>query len=98
LPSLENLHQHFHSRPFSLLAIDVGEKKETVQKFVEERGLSFTFLLDQDTAVSSLYGVRSHPMKFLIDKEGRMIGVSLGYGEWDNKDMRSLMELLINSK
>lgn len=79
------------------MAIDVGESKETVLKFVEDRDLSFTFLLDEDSQVSAQYGVRSHPMKFLIDKQGNLIGISQGYKEWDSKEMISLIELLINS-
>ena len=97
MPSLEKLSQHFKGKPFSILAIDVGEEKETVLKFVEERNFSFTFLLDQDTEVSTRYGVRSHPMKFLIDKKGNLIGVSLGYGEWNTDDMKSIIQSLINS-
>lgn len=80
------------------MAINVGEKKETVLRFVKDRGLSFTFLLDKDSQVSAQYGVRSHPMKFLIDKQGNLIGTSRGYKEWDTVEMKSLIELLINSK
>ena len=97
MPSLEKLSQHFKDKPFSILAIDVGEEKETVLRFVEDRNLSFTFLLDQDTDVSSRYGVRSHPMKFLIDKGGQLIGVSLGYREWNTDDMKSIIQALISS-
>jgi peroxiredoxin len=96
LPSLENLHQNFKDKPFSLLAIDVGEKKETVLRFVEKNKLSFTFLLDKDGQVSAQYGVRSHPMKFLIDRNGKLIGVSRGYREWDTEAMKSLIQQLIN--
>ena len=79
------------------MAIDVGESKETVLRFVEERDLSLTFLLDKDSQVSAQYGVRSHPVKFLIDKQGNLIGISQGYKEWDTKEMKSLIELLIDS-
>lgn len=79
------------------MAIDVGESKETVLRFVENKDLSFTFLLDKDSQVSAQYGVRSHPMKFLIDKKGNLIGISQGYKEWDTTEMKSLIELLINS-
>lgn len=79
------------------MAIDVGESKETVLRFVKNKDLSFTFLLDKDSQVSAQYGVRSHPMKFLIDKKGNLIGISQGYKEWDTTEMKSLIELLINS-
>ena len=78
------------------MAIDVGEKKEKVLKFVEDRELSFTFLLDTDKQVSAQYGVRSHPMKFLINKNGELIGVYRGYREWDSDDMKSLVSALID--
>ena len=80
------------------MAIDVGEKKETVLNFVEARDLSFTFLLDEDTQVSAQYSVRSHPMKYLIDKNGNLIGIFYGYREWDSAEMKSLIELLLNSE
>jgi peroxiredoxin len=78
------------------LAIDVGEKKEKVLEFVEERDLSFTFLLDEDKQVSAQYGVRSHPMKFLINKNGELIGVSRGYREWDTAETKALIKLLMS--
>ena len=94
MPSLERLHRDFRDKPFSLLAIDVGENKETVLKFVEARGLSFQFLLDEDTEVSKRYGIRSHPMKFLIDKEGNLIGTAIGYREWNTEEMKQLIRIL----
>jgi peroxiredoxin len=94
LPSLERLHRDLKDRPFSLLAIDVGENKEKVLKFVEARGLSFQFLLDEDSQVSQQYGVRSHPMKFLINKEGNVIGAALGYREWNTEEMKQLIRIL----
>ena len=97
MPSLEKLSQHFKGEPFSILAITVGEKKETVLRFVKDRNLSFTFLLDEDEQVSASFGVRSHPMKFLIDKNGDLIGVAVGYGEWDTDDMKSIIKTLISS-
>jgi peroxiredoxin len=96
LPSLENLHQHFKDKNFTLLAVDVGEKKETVQRFVHDQGLSFRFLLDEDGQVSAEYGIRSHPMKFLIDKKGNIVGIAQGFREWDKEEMKSLVQLLIN--
>lgn len=97
MPSLERLHQDFKDKPFSLLAIDVGEKKETVLEFVEARGLSFQFLLDEDTQVSKRYGIRSHPMKFLINKEGNVIGTAIGYREWNTEEMKQLIQTLTES-
>lgn len=97
MPSLENLHLEFKNEPFKLLLIDVKEKKETVQRFIQKKSYSFRNLVDEDGRVSAQYGVRSHPMKFLVNKEGKLIGVARGYREWDTEEMKSLVRLLIDS-
>ncbi len=66
-----------------------------VQEFFRNKEMSFNSLLDIDGKVSRRYGVRSHPMKFLINAEGELIGTAEGYREWDTKDMKSLVGLLL---
>ncbi len=96
MPSLENLHHDYKDEPFVLLAINVQEKRNIVQEFTRSKGLSFRFLLDEDRQVSDLYDVRSHPMKFFIDAEGNLVGKALGYREWDNNKIKSLINLMID--
>jgi peroxiredoxin len=98
LPSLESLHQRFKGKPFTLIAIDIEEPKDTVLRFVRKHSLTFTNLLDTDGQVSMMYGVRSTPVKYLIDKEGNMVGAALGYKDWDQEDVHSLIRRLIDSK
>ncbi len=96
MPSLENLHQHFKNDEFELIAISVGENKEVVQTFIEQHGYSFVNLLDSDKAVSALYSIRSHPAKFLITGDGKLIGMAKGYGEWDSAEMKALINYLMS--
>ncbi|MBI5058000.1 MAG: TlpA family protein disulfide reductase [Nitrospirae bacterium] len=98
MPSLESLYRSFKGEPFELLSVDIEENRDTVSKFLEENNISFDVLLDEVGAVSSQYGVRSTPMKVLIDAKGNLAGVSLGYREWDSDEMRTLIKLLAGSK
>ncbi len=97
MPSLENLYRHFNDNDFVLLAISVGETADTVRSFIQSRKYSFVNVLDENKEVGVMYGIRSHPMKFLVDKDGSLIGVHKGYREWDSEKMKSQIELLINS-
>ena len=98
MPSLENLHQYFKDEPFVILAISIQEDKDTVLKHVSDNGLSFTKLLDNDGMVSAQFGVRSTPTKILLDKEGDLTGMALGYRKWDSEEMKSLISMLISKK
>lgn len=97
MPSLERLHQHFKNEEFELIAISVGEKPDTVKSYIEKYGYTFLNILDVDTLVSAQYGIRSHPVKFFINKKGEVVGMAKGYKEWDNGDMKSLVSALIDN-
>jgi len=96
LPSLEKLHQEFKNSPFALIAIDIKEDRNTVLKHIKSNGLSYTNLLDEEGTVSAMYGVSSTPIKFIIDKDGYMIGTVLGYRDWNKDEMKSLIRALID--
>jgi hypothetical protein len=64
---------------------------------MEKKGYSIPALLDSDGKVSAQYGVRSHPMKILINKKSELIGVAKGYRKWDTDEMKLLIQSLITS-
>ncbi|MBI5676284.1 MAG: TlpA family protein disulfide reductase [Nitrospirae bacterium] len=98
MPSLERLHQNFKGEPFVLIGIDISEERETVLNYAQRNSLTFTNLLDKDGGVSTAFGVRSTPSKVLIDKEGNLVGMSLGYREWDTEEIKSLIRMILNKK
>jgi peroxiredoxin len=82
---------------FVLFTISVQEERETVERFMREKGYSLAVLLDEDGFVSGQYDVRMHPMKVLIDTEGRVIGSAVGYREWYGEEMKALIRQLLSS-
>jgi len=51
-------------------------------------------LIDPDGQVSAMYGVRSTPMKILIDRDGYLAGAALGYRDWDQDEINTLIDTL----
>ncbi len=98
MPSLERLKKTFAGSPFEILAINVGEEKRVVEKFIDSQGYTITVLLDRDGRVSSLYSVTAHPKTFIIDPSGGVIGIAEGYRQWDSRAMLLLFEKLVNKK
>jgi peroxiredoxin len=98
LPSLENLHQDYKGKPFNVVLISVKESAASVKKLIQGKGYSLKVLLDKKGTVSSQYNILSHPAKFLIDKKGNLIAWALGYREWDSKEMKQVVNLLISKE
>ncbi len=89
------MHQTFKGDKFTLLGIDIEESKNTLLKYVRKHDLSYENLLDANGEVSLMYGVRSTPMKMLIDKEGNLVGAAMGYRDWDQDEFKLLIDALI---
>ena len=79
-----------------MAVIDPGETKKAVEAFAAEFGWSFDVLLDSRDDVARSYGVRGHPMTFLISPKGRIIGVILGFRDWSSKQAFSVVEQLLS--
>ena len=71
------------------------EPQETVKNFFEKENLSLKVVFDKFGKVSAQYNVRSHPIKFLIDGQGKLMATGLGYREWNSEEMNKLVNILI---
>ncbi len=80
-----------------MVVIDPGEGRKTVRQFAEEFGWTFDVLLDRDHSVARRYGVRGHPMTFLISSDGTLLGVIVGFREWDSGLAYQIIDELLGS-
>jgi peroxiredoxin len=98
MPSLENLHTKFKNRDFVVVAVDMQEPAVSVKKFFKEYKLTFMALLDSEGKVADMFGIRSIPTTFILDKRGRIIGGAVGARKWDSKKSEALFEYLISQE
>ncbi len=98
MPSLVKLYNEFKNDGFIILAVDIQEKKNIVKKYADKEKLPFPVLLDRDGKVARIYGIRSHPDHFLIDRGGNLIGRSLGGKNWASVESRNLIRFLVEQK
>lgn len=95
MPSMEKLHNEFKGDGLEILAINLGETVPLVKEFLEEYNLSFTVLMDKDNSVAQVYGVRSIPTTYLIDRDGDILGMAVGAREWDSNALRELFREIL---
>ena len=74
-----------------VLAVNIAEPADRVKEYLAKHKLSFPALLDSDSRVSNLYGIRGTPTRFLIDREGRLIARSIGPRDWASEEARKLI-------
>ncbi len=73
MPDLQKLQDEYKDKDLLILAVNVGETKEEVEKFIEENNLTLTVLLDKDGIVSNTYGVSSFPSTLAVNKDVEVV-------------------------
>ena len=96
MPSMQEVYTLLKHRGFEIVAVNLQENRKTVQKFVDEMGLTFTILLDSNGRVGSMYGARSIPTTYIIDREGNVVAGSLGSREWNTQSYIDLFNRLLD--
>lgn len=99
MPSMEALYQSYRDKGLEILAVSVDEQGPAVTRpFQEDRGLTFPILHDRDYQVGLLYGARSLPMTYIIDRKGTIRERVFGSREWDTPQARqSILKILEES-
>lgn len=82
MPSMQKLYQRLDKKKYALLAVNVGEGRQTVKQFAQTNGYTFPFLLDENGQIATRFGVRAFPTTYIINKQGKVVGGFVGGREW----------------
>ncbi len=80
-----------------VLDISFKEPEELVKDFQQEFKLSFPVLFDPQGKMAEKYEITGHPVTFLIDKEGFLIGKVIGERNWSSSDAQALVRELLKA-
>lgn len=88
MPYLQELHDA--DTDVVVLAVNVQEKKDVVENFINDAGYTFPVLLDEEGRVSASYLVRGLPTTFAVDAGGVITAVRVG--AFDAAGLAALVE------
>lgn len=80
--------------PFKILAVNMGESKKDVQKFVDEVKPEFTILMDSNGENVQAWNVFAAPSNFLVDTNGKVRYTLYGGVEWDSDEITKTIQEL----
>lgn len=90
MKDVEAVYGEYDPGEVAILALNVGQDRETAHDFVTGLGISYDTLLDRDSEVAGRYGVVGLPTTYFVDREGRIRAKILG--EADRETFRKLLE------
>jgi len=96
MPTMERLYREYRRQGFAILAVSTDEEGAVVTRpFRDSLGLSFTIAHDPENRVMRLYGVRSLPVTFLVNREGVLVERFFGSQDWLAPEKRDVIRSLL---
>ncbi len=90
LPRLEPLYQKYKDKGLAVVAVEAQGDTEGATTFIDEHKLTYACLengKDEGDVVRTVFGVRTFPTSYIIDREGRIMFYHLGFGEGDEEKL-----------
>jgi peroxiredoxin len=98
MPAMEQLYRTSSRREFQILAVSTDTQGAAATRpFQQKTGLTFPILHDSDMEIGLIYGARSLPMTFMVDRQGVVRQKIFGARDWDSPEARALIQLLMKS-
>ncbi len=79
-PAVESVIRDFQKDGLVVLAVNMGEPKRKVKKYLESSPRSSKVVLAEDTTLAAICEARTYPLYVLIDREGNVAGIQHGAG------------------
>jgi peroxiredoxin len=93
MPAMQAIYDQYRARGLVILAIDMEEDQRRVQRWIEQGGFTFTFLLDSDGAQVKRYNINASPTSYFIGPDGVIRDLKLG--ALNRTEMQTKVEKLL---
>lgn len=99
MPSMERLYQSLLERPFTIVAVNLGETAAEITEFVQNKArVSFPIVLDRRLEATRAWRVFAYPTSYLIDRDGRIRFGAFGELSWDDPEVTDVINELLTEK
>lgn len=82
VPNVMKLFQAYHDKGFEVVGISLDDKPEDAQKYIEQTGIPWVTLFNQDPAqrgwehpLATYYGITGIPRAILVDQAGNVVSM-----------------------
>lgn len=95
-PFLDQLQGEMKNHDVEIIEVNLDEDLEEARRFLGRHPVKFTQTHDSEGKCPSLYEVKAMPSSYLIDREGKIRYVHLGFREADKETIRERIRSLIS--
>ena len=97
-PFMNELHRQLNDRGFQIVGVNLDENPADAKEFLAKYPAEFTVLADasEEKRCAKDFNVQAMPSSYLIDREGKVHHVHLGFKPGEAQDVRVMVEKLLS--
>lgn len=78
MPEVQAVYEKYRNAGFAVIAVNVGEDREDVEKYVKKMDVRLPIVLDSEGKIAERFGVIGLPTNYIVDGEGNIRDRILG--------------------
>ena len=94
-PALNQLHQELNAKGFEVFTVNLDEERKDADEFLRQHPVDFAVAYDDKKACPNRYHVLAMPASYIIDKQGIIRDIHLGFEEGDIIQVRNRILALL---
>ena len=95
MPVLDELYRHYRSLDFTILGVNVEQNSDDAKSLLKDVPVTFPILFDTENKISKLYDVKGMPSTILVDRDGNIRYVHMGYQAGAEAEYQTQIRALI---
>jgi thiol-disulfide isomerase/thioredoxin len=96
MPQVKEIARHYRDRPVAVFGLNIDRDLEFARFVAREMELNYPVLRSRDLA--GKYGVHSYPTLIIIDQQGKVSDIHLGYSAELFEDVTAAVDRLLDAK
>jgi cytochrome c biogenesis protein CcmG/thiol:disulfide interchange protein DsbE len=88
-PWMRKMQSRYHKQGFRVITINLDKDKQQARDFLRRHRINFPVAYDPKGRIATRYGVKAMPSSYLIDRQGRIVMVHLGFRESDTAKLEA---------
>lgn len=82
-PWMRKMQRRYRKQGLRVITINLDKDKKLVRDFLRKYRVNFPVAYDPNGRIATRYGVKAMPNSYLIDRQGRIVMVHLGFRQSD---------------
>lgn len=97
-PWMNQMQGKYKAKGFQVVAVNLDARTDDAMKFLSKVPADFAVAFDAKGQTPRLYGVKGMPTSFLIDRNGKVLSVHLGFRNDDSVDLERQIQAALEAR